>query len=110
MVETSLRPKTLFERLQGESHGRDIVQVAVDRLVTDTERREFFEQYVAFLTPPNNPRAREDVRKRAVANILQAIPDHAYGDYEKWSRTLNPRALPVGQEIFFSPQTRQRRR
>lgn len=90
MVERLPGQMTLLEKLKSEARGRDVLTVAVERLFSDEERRQFFEEYLEFLMPSNYRGPIEIIRRQAVTRVLQAVPERSYHVYEGWSKILNP--------------------
>jgi hypothetical protein len=90
MVEKALEKISLLERLKSQASGQDIVEYAVRALNSDADRRQFFQEYIASITPSNFRGPVEIIRKQAINKILGAVPENRYGSFESWSRVLNP--------------------
>jgi hypothetical protein len=99
--------QSLFEQLwdQSQKEGIGVVRLAVNSLLTDEERRAFFEGYAKFLTL-NNHRTIEESSLQAKSAILEAIPKDNYPRFQNWARAMNPNALPLKPEATASLRAR----
>lgn len=113
VIETRPGQQSQFETLQADSqrYGVDVARLAVDRLTTLDQMREFLYGFATALNLSHDPQREAEFLDQAKEKLrAQAVVARSHADYLKWTVFLNTGSLPAELNISSAPQARQPRR
>jgi len=93
---------TILEKLQSESHGRDLIEYAVHKLgVGDPDVKVFLRQYADSKNPTGDPQLQPTVNGQIATGLFKATQERSHSVFNGWFDTWHT----VKQEISATTPT-----